>query len=139
MPFQIALVHQFAQQQHETWELAFSPDGHQLVSSDGHAFYLWQLSAEGHWIFGQSFAIKKSAFPQFLPGGDLATLVYEEEAVRLTTLDGREKAVLPKPPPLGNQESQPSPPCNVWSASPDLHWFLCNGQNRTLLLWDRLL
>lgn len=86
MPFQIALVHQFAQQQHETWELAFSPDGHRLVSSDGHAFYLWQLSPEGHWIFGQSFTLKESTFPQFLPGGELITLVYEVEAYPELTL-----------------------------------------------------
>ena len=35
MTFQISLVHQFEQQQHETWELAFSPNGQRLVSSDG--------------------------------------------------------------------------------------------------------
>lgn len=32
MAFQISLVHQFEHQQHETWELAFSPDSRHLMS-----------------------------------------------------------------------------------------------------------
>lgn len=67
MPPRISLVHQFEQQQAETWYINFSPDGKRLVSSDGQALYLWRRDEGGSWDYEQSLPFRAATFPRFTP------------------------------------------------------------------------
>lgn len=124
MPRHITLVQQFEQQQAATWALAFSQDGTQLVSSDEQALsYFWKLDAHGHWKYERSTS-QNISFPFSAPDGRMLAFIYEEEQVRLISLDGSEGATLPRPFSGG------------WTPSPDLRWALSNGRGRSILLWD---
>ncbi|HEU5377429.1 MAG TPA: hypothetical protein VFV38_18560 [Ktedonobacteraceae bacterium] len=121
MPPRITLVHQFDQQQSETCDLTFSQDGKRLVSSDGHALYLWQLNGDGIWSYERSLPFQNAAFLRL--GPDLAFCV-EEGFVKLIPLDGSEGATFP------------CPPSRAWALSPDVRWLVSNEKGQGLLLWD---
>jgi WD40 repeat protein len=124
MPLQISLVHQFEQQQEETWDLAFSQDGQQLVSSDGSALYLWQLNEHGIWDYGCSFSFQKATFPRFAPNGKILAFGGKEEFIKLISLDGKEIATFSCPSHAD------------WAFSPDQRWLVSSDRGRNILLWD---
>lgn len=124
MPLQITLVQQFEQHRDETWALAFSQDGKQLVSSDGKALYLWRLSEEGIWEYEHSLPFRNATFPQFAPHGTTLAFGGKEEFVKLISVDGREIATFP------------SPSHASWAFSPDQRWLVSSANQPDPLLWD---
>lgn len=125
MPPRISLVHQFEQQQSETWELAFSHDGKQLVSSDGKALYLWQLNKEENWNYERSLPFREATFPRFAPNGQMIAFGGQKEFVKLISIDGQELAAFP------------SPSHARWAFSFDGRWLVCSDREwRGILLWD---
>lgn len=124
MSLQITLVQQFEQHRDETWALAFSQDGKQLVSSDGKALYLWRLSEEGIWEYERSLPFRSATFPQFAPHGTMLAFGGKEEFVKLISVDGRELATFPAP-------SHAS-----WAFSPDQRWLVSSDKKPDILLWD---
>jgi WD40 repeat protein len=124
MPLRISLVHQFEQQQSETWDLAFSHDGKQLVSSDGNALYLWQLDGQGIWSYERSLPFREATFPRFSPNGQIIAFGGQKEFIKLISIEGQELATF----------SSPSHAC--WAFSPDSHWLVSSDIKRDILLWD---
>jgi WD40 repeat protein len=124
MPLQITFVHQFEQQKRETWDLAFSADGKQLVSSDGSALYLWQLNEEGMWNYERSLPFQNATFPRFAPDGKMLAFGGKDAFVKLISCEGKELATFP------------SPSHASWAFSPDQRWFVCSDIGRNILLWD---
>lgn len=124
MALRITLAHQFKQQQGETFNLAFSLDGKQLVSSDGNALYLWQLSGEGTWSYERSLPFRNAVFPLFASRGEMLAYLCEAELIKLISLEGKERAIFPRPSHT------------FWAFSPDLHWLVSSDRERNILLWD---
>lgn len=127
LPLHITLVYQFEQQQAETWDLAFSPDGKQLVSSDGDALYLWRLNEHGSWGYERSLPFRAANFPCFAPKSDWIAFRDQDELLRLVSgEDGREGAIFSCP--AGTD----------FAFSPDQRWLVTGDTARNILLWDLL-
>ena len=121
MPPRISLVHQFDQQQDETLQLAFSQDGKQLASSDGHALYFWRLNENENWSYEYVLPLQGAGILRFAP--DIIFFI-EGESVKLLTFDGRETAIFPRPF------------SRFWAVTPDLHWLVSNDKGRAIRLWN---
>lgn len=119
----ISLVHQFEQQKSETWELAFSPDGRQLASSDMQGLYLWQLDEQGCWNYDRSLPAHSMIPPRFSPAGQLFTYDGKAEIIILIDTDGRESMTFPSPSGFN------------WAFSPDARW-LVSSEEEDVLLWN---
>jgi WD40 repeat protein len=124
MPLRVSLVHQFEQQQRETWDVHFAWDGRRLVSSDGSDLYLWQLNEDGTWSYEHSLPFRNAARPRFAPDGKMLAFGGKEPFVKLISLDGRELATFPSP----NHAD--------WAFSPDQRWLVSSDKGRDILLWD---
>lgn len=122
----ITLVQQFEQQQNETWTLAFSQDGKQLVSSDGNALYLWQLHEGRGWEYERSFSFQNVTFYHFASQGIMPAPGESEAFVKLFSFDGREVAAFP------------CPPSRFWTITLDLRWLVSGKKGGALWLCDRL-
>src|SRR5450631_3003084 len=124
MPPRITLVHQFQQQQNETWDAHFSLDGTRLVSSDGRALYLWQLNESGCWDYERSLLFRGATFPRFAPNGTMLAFGSVEKFIRLISVEGKELATFP------------SPSHASWAFSPDGCWLVSSDKERTIVLWN---
>jgi WD40 repeat protein len=124
MPPRIALVHQFQHHQDETWDAHFSLDGTRLVSSDGHALYLWQLNERGGWDYERSLLFGGATFPRFAPNGTMLAFGSVEKFIRLISVEGKELATFP------------SPSHAHWAFSPDGRWLVSSDTGPTIVLWD---
>jgi WD40 repeat protein len=127
MTLQISLVHQFDQQQADTWDMHFSFDGQRLISSDGKALYLWRLNEDGSWDYERSLLFRHAAFPCFSPMGDLIAFRDEDKNVRLISVaNGDAVAIL---------DNSAATDC---AFSPDQRWLITGDTTRNLVLWDLL-
>lgn len=124
MSLQILLLHQFEQQQAETWDVRFSLDGKQLVSSDGNALHLWQLYEGGNWVYERSLPFSRATFPRFSPSGQMLAFGGEAAFIQLISVDGRKMATLSCPPHAD------------WAFSPDQRWLVSSSMAPEILLWD---
>ena len=125
MPLRISLTHQFEQQQDETLEVHFSPDGNKLVSLDGKALYLWQLNKHGSWSYWQSLPFRYPSNPRFTLNSNSIAFRDENRYVRLISLEsGNEIAILS------------CPATTDFAFSPDQHWLVTGGTARNILAWD---
>ena len=124
MPLQISLTHQFEQQQSETSAAYFSFDGCRLVSSDGHALYLWRLIKGEDWVYEYSLPFHTS-FPRFAPNGTMLAFLGKGGLIHLISVDGKELTTL-------------ATGCSYtdWAFSPDGRWLVSSGTQRDILLWD---
>lgn len=125
MPLQISLVHQFEQQQQETWDVHFSWDGKQLVSSDGKALYLWQLCENEHWVYERSLPFHDARRLSFAFDGKWLVFSDREGLFRLISLENEMEEVIL----LFHSRTN----C---AFSPDQRWLVAGDMNRNILLWD---
>ena len=124
MSLRISFVHQFKKQQDETWDLHFSLDGTRLVSSDGHALYLWHLDESGYWEYEKSFPFRGTTCP---PNGKMLAFGSVEKFIKLISVDGKELTTFPDPSPASWAH---------WALSPDERWLVSSDTGRNILLWD---
>lgn len=123
MPPRISLVHQFEQQLSETYELAFSPDGKRLASSDMQGLYLWQLDEQGCWDYERSLPLHSMIPPRFSLDGRLIAYDGEAALIRFIDTDGRESMTFPSPSAFN------------WAFSHDARWLVNSGEE-DILLWN---
>ena len=126
MPLRISLLQEFEQQEDETFQVCFSPDGNILWSSDGTAVYQWQRNSGDIWNYCQR--ISGAAFDlQCISDSKMIVFRDGEKIIHFSSFGGEERMML----------SHPDQGIMLdFAISPDQRWLVMDGRDGNILLWD---